>query len=111
MYVETWNTDIVSKSLGMDSIGDILIDTSRDEEYKSHGMIHDRPHTESAKQKMRETGKPTLRKPVTLIKNGVINEFASQTAAGKYIGDSAGHINELTKGIRKTCKGWRLYGV
>ena len=57
------------------------------------------------------TTRPTLHKSVTLIKGGVINEFVSQSAAADYIGDSKGHINELIKGIRKSCKGWRLYGV
>tara|TARA_B100001059_G_C17317144_1_gene324830 strand:+ start:39 stop:380 length:342 start_codon:yes stop_codon:yes gene_type:complete len=113
MYVETWNTDTLSEVLGTDSIGDIVIDLSKDGKVNGYGMLHNRPHTEDAKQKMRETGKPSLRKKVTLIKDGLVKEFISQSAAADYIGDSRGHMNELIHGKngRTHCKGWKIYGV
>ena len=62
--------------MGIPSLGDVWIDTSKDVEVKSYGMIHNRPHTESAKQKMRETRKPTLHKSGTIVApNGEVVEF------------------------------------
>lgn len=113
MYRGYWNTDAISKSLNIESQGDMWIDTTNDEKVNGYGMLHNRPHSEEAKQLMREAGKPSLRKKVTLIKDDVITEFESQSAAADFIGDSRGHINELVHGKngRTHCKGWRLYAV
>ena len=40
MYVETWNTNTLSESLGVNPIGDILIDLSEDEVFPNS---HDDP--------------------------------------------------------------------
>ena len=107
-YKGFFNTDKLSESLGIPSLGDVWIDTSKDVEVKSYGMIHNRPHTESAKQKMRETRKPTLHKGGTIVApNGEVVEFDCLTDFCKEHGLSTGHISEMMNGkVRKSVKGW-----
>jgi hypothetical protein len=106
-YSGYFDTKKISKLLGVPYYGKIWIDTSEDENVHGYGMIHNRPHTESAKQKMRETGKPTLRKGGAIIApNGKIVKFDCLSHFCKENGLSSGHISELLNGKRKSVKGW-----
>ena len=106
-YKGFFNTDKLSENLGIPSLGDVWIDTSKDVEVKSYGMIHNRPHTESAKQKMRETLRPTTHKGGTIIApNGEVVKFSCTSHFCKEYGLSKGHISELMSGKRKSVKGW-----
>jgi hypothetical protein len=107
-YKGFWDTDKVSKFLGLPSIGKVWIDTSKDEEVKGYGMIHNRPHTEEAKQKMRESGKPGLHKKGTVVSpTGEIVKFSCLTHFCKENKLSTGHVSELLNGKRNTVKGWK----
>lgn len=106
--------DDPKRSIQTSSYWESLSEEDRADRLTNHGMTGKKHSAKTRKlmsENMTGTSRPTLHKSVTLIKDGVINEFVSQVAASKYIGDSVGHVNELTKGIRKSCKGWRLYGV
>jgi hypothetical protein len=107
-YKGIFHTDTLSEVLNIPSLGDVYIDTSKDEEVKSYGMIHNRPHTESAKQKMRETRKPGLHKGGTIIApNGKIVKFNCLSDFCKEHGLSVGHVSEMMNGkVRKSVKGW-----
>lgn len=107
-YKSFFSTDKLSESLNIPSIGNILIDTSKDKKVKGYGMTHNRPHTESAKQKMRDAEKPSLRKGGSLISpNGKVVKFDCLSHFCKEHGLSSGHISEMIndKG-RKSVKGW-----
>ena len=107
-YKGFWDTDKVSKFLGLQSIGKVLIDTSKDEEVKGYGMLHNRPHTEEAKKKMRETGKPSLCKSGTVVSpTGEIVKFSCLSHFCKENNLSSGHVSELLNGKRNTVKGWK----
>ena len=107
-YKGFYDTDTVSKFLGISSIGKIWIDTSKDEKVKGYGMIHNQPHTEEAKQKMRESGKPSLHKGGTVVSpEGKIVEFSCLSHFCKENNLSSGHICELLQGKRKSVKGWK----
>ncbi len=107
-YKGFWDTDKVSKFLGLPSIGKVWIDTFKDEEVKGYGMIHNRPHTEEAKQKMRESEKPGLHKKGTVVSpTGEIVKFSCLTHFCKENKLSTGHVSELLNGKRNTVKGWK----
>ena len=110
-YKGYFDTDKISEALDMPNLGKIWIDTSKDGYVKGYGMVHNRPHTAAAKQKMRETGKPTLHKAGTIISpNGEKVKFSCLTHFCKEYGLSTGHVSELLSGKRKSVKGW-TYGV
>ena len=107
-YKGNFNTDALSAVLNLPTLGDILIDTSLDEEVKSYGMLHNRPHTEQAKQKMRDTPKPGLHKAGTIIApNGEKVKFACLSHFCKEYKLSSGHVSELMSGKRNSVKGWK----
>lgn len=107
-YKGYYNTDKLSESLSIPSLGDVWIDTSKDEGVKGYGMIRNRPHTESVKQKMRETRKPGLHKGGTIIApNGKIVKFNCLTDFCKEHGLLTGHVSEMMNNkVRKSVKGW-----
>ena len=107
-YSGLFNTDKLSEVLRIPSIGSVWIDTSKDENVKGYGMIHNRPHTEAAKKKMREVGKPSLHKGgIVISPTGEIIKFECLTHFCKRYGLSTGHMCELLKNKRKTVKGWK----
>ena len=110
-YKGYFDTDKVSNLLNVPTLGKIWIDTSEDEEVGGYGMVHNRPHTDAAKQKMRETGKPKRRKSGTIISpKGEKVKFDCLSHFCKENGLSTGHVSELLNGKRKTVKGW-TYGI
>ena len=107
-YQKFWNSDNLSLALNIPPCEDLWIDTSKDEEVKGYGMLHNRPHTEDAKKKMRETPKPGLHKGGTIIApNGKKVKFTCLSHFCKEYGLSRGHVSELMSGKRHTVKGWK----
>jgi hypothetical protein len=70
--------------------------------FSEQGMVSLRqPKTEAMKDK--------VRKPITLIKDGIIKHFDSTHQASLLLGVSNGMVSTVRTGNRPSANGWTLY--
>jgi hypothetical protein len=66
---------------------------------------------ERLRQPKSEAMKDKVRKPITLIKDGIVKHFASTHEASLVLGVSNGMVSTVRTGNRPSANGWSLYGA